>query len=77
MDLQLKDGWIEVITGSMYAGKTEELLRRIKRIEYAKKGLLFLNRRLMIAIVVVKLFLTTTEGQNRLMLLSHQTYWII
>jgi len=38
MDLQLKDGWIEVITGSMYAGKTEELLRRIKRIEYAKKS---------------------------------------
>lgn len=37
MDLQWKDGWIEVITGSMYAGKTEELLRRIKRIEYAKK----------------------------------------
>jgi thymidine kinase len=38
MDLQLKDGWIEVITGSMYAGKTEELLRRMKRIEYAKKS---------------------------------------
>lgn len=37
MDLQLKDGWIEAITGSMYAGKTEELLRRIKRIEYAKR----------------------------------------
>ena len=37
MDLQLKDGWIEVITGSMYAGKTEELLRRLRRIEYAKK----------------------------------------
>ena len=37
MDLQLKDGWIEVIAGSMYAGKTEELLRRIRRIEYAKK----------------------------------------
>lgn len=31
-----KDGWIEVITGSMYAGKTEELIRRIKRLEYAK-----------------------------------------
>lgn len=40
MDLQLKDGWIEAITGSMYAGKTEELLRRIKRIEYAKKNIL-------------------------------------
>ncbi len=37
MDLLLKDGWIEVITGSMYAGKTEELLRRIRRIQYAKK----------------------------------------
>jgi thymidine kinase len=40
MDLQLKDGWIEVIAGSMYAGKTEELLRRIRRIEYAKKQIL-------------------------------------
>ncbi len=40
MDLQLKDGWIEVITGSMFAGKTEELLRRIRRIEYAKKSIL-------------------------------------
>ena len=40
MDLPIKDGWIEVITGSMYAGKTEELIRRIKRIEYAKKKVL-------------------------------------
>ncbi len=37
MDLQLRDGWIEVICGNMYAGKTEELLRRIRRLEYAKK----------------------------------------
>ena len=37
MDFQPKDGWIEVITGCMYAGKTEELLRRIIRINYAKK----------------------------------------
>lgn len=40
MDLQLKDGWIEVICGSMYAGKTEELLRRIRRIEYARKSII-------------------------------------
>lgn len=40
MDVQLRDGWIEVICGSMYAGKTEELLRRIRRIEYAKKTIL-------------------------------------
>lgn len=37
MDMQLKDGWLEVISGNMYAGKTEELLRRVKRIEYSKK----------------------------------------
>jgi len=40
MDLKVKDGWIEVITGSMYAGKTEELMRRIRRIQYAKKDVL-------------------------------------
>ncbi|MGM9900047.1 MAG: thymidine kinase [Bacilli bacterium] len=37
MDLKCKDGWIEVICGSMFAGKTEELIRRINRIHYAKK----------------------------------------
>jgi len=30
-------GWIEVITGPMFAGKSEELLRRINRLKYAKK----------------------------------------
>jgi thymidine kinase len=40
MDLQVKDGWIEVIAGSMYAGKTEELLRRVRRIQFAKKKVL-------------------------------------
>lgn len=29
-------GWIEVICGSMFSGKTEELIRRLKRAEYAK-----------------------------------------
>lgn len=38
--IKLNDGWIEVICGSMYAGKTEELLRRIRRIEYAKKDII-------------------------------------
>ena len=28
-------GWIEVISGCMFSGKTEELLRRIKRATYA------------------------------------------
>ena len=30
-------GWIEVICGSMFSGKTEELLRRVKRAKIAKK----------------------------------------
>ena len=30
-------GWIEVICGSMFSGKTEELIRRIKRAKIAKQ----------------------------------------
>jgi len=30
-------GWIEVICGSMFSGKTEELIRRLKRAEIAKQ----------------------------------------
>jgi thymidine kinase len=32
-----KFGWIEVITGSMFSGKTEELIRRLKRAQIAKQ----------------------------------------
>ena len=32
-----KSGWIEVICGSMFSGKTEELIRRLKRAEFAKQ----------------------------------------
>src|SRR6478735_6274840 len=31
-----RKGWIEVICGSMFSGKTEELIRRLKRAEYAR-----------------------------------------
>ncbi|MDT0690356.1 thymidine kinase [Salegentibacter sp. F188] len=30
-------GWIEVICGSMFSGKTEELIRRLKRATFAKQ----------------------------------------
>ena len=30
-------GWIEVICGSMFSGKTEELIRRLKRAKIAKQ----------------------------------------
>ncbi len=32
-----KAGWIEVICGSMFSGKTEELIRRLKRVQFANQ----------------------------------------
>lgn len=32
-----EQGWIEVITGCMFSGKTEELIRRLVRARYAKQ----------------------------------------
>lgn len=34
------DGYVEVITGCMFAGKTEELIRRIKVLEFAGKEIM-------------------------------------
>ncbi len=33
----VKAGWIEVVCGSMFSGKTEELIRRLKRAKIAKQ----------------------------------------
>ncbi|MEA5026827.1 MAG: thymidine kinase [Erysipelotrichaceae bacterium] len=35
-----QDGYLEVIAGCMFAGKTEELIRRIKVLEFAKKKIM-------------------------------------
>ena len=32
-----RKGWIEVICGSMFSGKTEELIRRLKRAKFANQ----------------------------------------
>ena len=32
---QAQHGWIEVITGSMFSGKSEELIRRLRRVQIA------------------------------------------
>lgn len=37
---QYHEGWIEVICGCMFAGKTEELIRRINVLSYARKNIL-------------------------------------
>src|SRR5918992_20109 len=35
--LNPRGGWIEVITGGMFSGKSEELIRRIRRAEIARQ----------------------------------------
>ena len=52
-------GWIECITGSMFSGKSEELIRRLRRGIYAKQKVVVFKPRLMIVIIKKKLFLMT------------------
>ena len=37
---QYREGWLEVICGCMFAGKTEELIRRINVLSFAKKNII-------------------------------------
>lgn len=37
---QYREGWLEVISGCMFAGKTEELIRRINVLSYAKMNII-------------------------------------
>lgn len=36
-NVQRRKGWIEVVCGSMFSGKTEELIRRLKRAKIGKQ----------------------------------------
>lgn len=36
-------GWVEVICGSMFSGKTEELIRRLKRVQFANQSLMLVK----------------------------------
>ena len=40
---QYREGWLEVICGCMFAGKTEELIRRINVLSFAKKNIIVFN----------------------------------
>ncbi|MBK3495649.1 thymidine kinase [Viridibacillus sp. YIM B01967] len=37
MYVMTQNGWIEVICGSMFSGKSEELIRRVRRSQFAKQ----------------------------------------
>jgi thymidine kinase len=38
MEARSSGGWIEVVCGSMFSGKTEELIRRVRRARIAKQS---------------------------------------
>ena len=38
--MPLELGWVEVVTGCMFSGKTEELIRRLRRAQYAKQAVI-------------------------------------
>lgn len=39
-------GWIEVVTGCMFSGKTEELIRRLRRAQYARQPVVVFKPRI-------------------------------
>jgi len=40
MFMTQSQGWVEVITGCMFSGKSEELIRRVRRVKIAKQKVL-------------------------------------
>ena len=47
-------GWIEVVVGSMFSGKTEELIRRLRRAELARQKVQVFKPSSISAIVLTK-----------------------
>lgn len=46
MDMMKQSGWIEVICGSMFSGKSEELIRRVRRTQFAKQSIMVFKPKL-------------------------------
>jgi thymidine kinase len=40
IELSTSSGWMEVICGSMFSGKTEELMRRLRRAQFAGQSIM-------------------------------------
>lgn len=40
MDTPMQGGWMEVVCGSMFSGKSEELIRRVRRAQFAKQQII-------------------------------------
>ena len=60
MPQEPKCGWLEVICGSMFSGKTEELIRRLKRATIANQK-----------VIIFKPVVDTRYGENAIV--SHDS----
>ena len=49
----INSGWIEVICGGMFSGKTEELMRRLRRAEIAKMSISIFKPKLILVMIKV------------------------
>ena len=58
-----KKGSLEVICGSMFSGKTEELMKRLRRAEYAKQNVLTIKHK--IDIRGQHAYITSHDGRER------------
>lgn len=50
-----RKGWIEVVCGSMFSGKTEELIRRLKRAKFAHQRVEIFKPRIDVRVIVAGL----------------------
>ncbi len=46
MYVMSQSGWVEIICGSMFSGKSEELIRRVRRTQFAKQKIAVFKPRL-------------------------------
>jgi thymidine kinase len=64
MEQNTKKGTLEIICGSMFSGKSEELMKRLRRAEYARQNVLTIKHK--IDIRTSKTCITSHAGNKRL-----------
>jgi len=67
-ELKQGKGRLEVVCGSMFSGKTEELMRRLRRAEYAKKNVLTIKHHVDKRYNQASTCIVSHEGRERLAL---------
>mgnify|MGYP003315177882 CR=1 FL=1 len=60
LNFNKQTGWIEVVCGSMFSGKTEELIRRMRRAQYANLDIIIFKPKIL-SLGCNKKFITYTS----------------